>query len=74
MRILTVNVNTTESMTEGIGEQARKGFDEGSNPVALNRARIHTGTLQAVGGCQTSFQGMVISASLTIPATGIHFD
>ena len=24
MRILIVNVNTTESMTEGIGEQARR--------------------------------------------------
>jgi allantoin racemase len=35
MRILTVNVNTTESMTEGIGEQARKVAAEGTEIVAL---------------------------------------
>ena len=35
MRILIVNVNTTESMTEGIGEQARKVAAEGTEIVAL---------------------------------------
>ena len=35
MRILIVNVNTTESMTEGIGAQARKVAAEGTEIVAL---------------------------------------
>ena len=35
MRILIVNVNTTESMTEGIGAQARKVAAEGTEVVAL---------------------------------------
>lgn len=35
MRILTVNVNTTESMTKGIGAQTRKVAAEGTEVVAL---------------------------------------
>lgn len=35
MRILILNVNTTESMTEGIGAQARKVAAEGTEVVAL---------------------------------------
>ena len=35
MRILVVNVNTTESMTAGIGEQARRAASAGTEIVAL---------------------------------------
>lgn len=35
MRILVVNVNTTESMTEGIGQQARRVASPGTEIVAL---------------------------------------
>ena len=35
MRILVVNVNTTESMTAGIGEQARRVASSGTEIVAL---------------------------------------
>ena len=35
MRILVVNVNTTQSMTDGIGEQARRVAAPGTEIVAL---------------------------------------
>ena len=35
MRILVVNVNTTESMTESIGQQARKVAAAGTEIVPL---------------------------------------
>ena len=35
MRILVVNVNTTETMTQGIGESARKAAAPGTEIVAL---------------------------------------
>src|SRR5919112_524178 len=38
MRILVVNVNTTESMTEGIAEQARRVAQPGTEIVGLTPA------------------------------------
>jgi allantoin racemase len=41
MRILVVNVNTTESITEAIGKQAQAAASPGTEIVAQAKAAVH---------------------------------